>query len=386
MNTTLRVLLISPVGIHGGAEQVLLQLAKYLPQWNVEPSLACLHPGPLLDLAKQQGLPTYVFEKDYRYRHLFTVGQAIRWVTRLVGELKIDVLHSNYTAHLIGGPAAMLTRVPEVWHHHDYPYTRDLLSRAIEQIPTNHVVFTTNRVKSGYPRLCGGPHSVIHPICVEPERLRSYLPREGIRDQFHLPRGPLFVTVARLQRHKGHHHLIQAIPQVLQSYPEAVFALVGKASGPEQEMYRQELSDLAARLRVTESVKFLGYVNEQELIALYREATALVHPATSEGFGLALLEAMAIGTPVIAADADGPKEIIAHEQNGLLVPAADSSALSAAILRLLSTSSLRDTLRREGARFAERVKVENMVQQTVSVYEGLRRARYEQAPMSRTAG
>ena len=74
-----------------------------------------------------------------------------------------------------------------------------------------------------------------------------------------------------------------------------------------QELYASQLKALCARLGVTESVHFLGYVPDDDLIALYGEASVLVHPALSEGFGLALLQAMAAGVPVVAAASDGPR-------------------------------------------------------------------------------
>lgn len=367
----LKVLLVSPVGIHGGAEQVLLQLAKYLPNFGIEPILACLRPGPLAEIAAKQGLETHVFEKNYRYRQLLTVWQAVQWLCGLVRRLDIDIIHSNFTSHLVGGIAARLTGVPEVWHHHDFPHGREPLEHLIERIPCGYALFTTDKVKSGYPRLHSKPHSVIHPFCIEPQRLQSYPAVPDIRKRLGIPDGPLFLTVARLQEHKGHHYLINSIPRVLEFCPQAVFALAGRASGSEQEAYLQQLKEQCARLGIEEQVKFLGYVGEPDLIALYREATALVHPALSEGFGISLLEAMSLSAPVIAASADGPKAIIDCGRTGILVPTADSAALSEAIVRLLQEPDLAATLRREGRRFADQCSVEEMTRKTAEIYKEL---------------
>jgi glycosyltransferase involved in cell wall biosynthesis len=366
----MRVLLVSPVGVLGGAEQVFLGLARHLPRFGVKPIFAVLRPGPLVEEARAQGVSTYAF-REHRFREWLTVAQGVRWLAALARSVSADVLHSNFAAHLYGGPAALMAGVPELWQLYDYPHRRDAVQRLIERFPSQHVIFATNRVKSGFPRLHARSHSVIAPTCVEPERLQGLPSVPGVRTRLGLPEGPLFLTVARIQEHKGHRHLIDAVPKVLQSYPEAIFAIAGRPSGPEQERYQGELRVQAARLGVAERVRFLGYVPELELVALYREASALVHPATSEGFGLILLEAMALGAPVIAASADGPGEIVTPEVNGLLVPTRNAGALAQAMCRLLADPVLAERLSRNGRDFAGRAQIQTMVRQTVEVYEAV---------------
>ena len=363
----LHVLLVSPVGEVGGAEQVLLALAKRLPDYGVQPSLACLRPGPLMEKAAQLGLPVSAFQ-EHRIRELGKVIGGIRWLTKLVRKVQPDMIHSSHAAHLYSGPASRMTGVPELWHIHDYPYKPDLIDRLQWRISCQRVLFTTERVKSGYPQLSAGPHSVVAPTCVDPAVLQTTPIDPDIRRKHGLPEGPLFMTVARLQEHKGHRYLIDAIPEVLKSCPNAIFAIVGKANGREQESYRDSLRALCEKLGIAKSVRLLGYVADPDLYSLYRSATALVHPALSEGFGLTLLEAMAMGLPVIAAAADGPRELITQGQNGWLVPIADSESLSAAIIKLVSDAGTQEALSRGGREFAAVMSVDRMVKQTVDVY------------------
>lgn len=367
---TLRVLLVSPVGQHGGAEQVFLLLAKHLPDLNVEPYLACLRPGPLTDIAARQGLRSFTF-REHRYRQIPTVIQGAKWLARLAKELKVDVLHSNHAGHIYGGLASRFTGIPEIWHLHDYPNERTAIDTIGHRLPIHQMIFTTKRAASGYPGLKRYRTAIIAPAALEPERLRSFPPVPDIRARQNLPDGPLFVTVARLQEYKGHKYLLYAIPEVLKRCPEAVFAIVGEARGAEQEAYLEGLKADCERLGIAERVKFLGYVSEADLIALYREATALVHPALFEGFGLVLVEAMAVGAPVIAAASDGPRGFIVEGENGLLVPIRDGAALAKAIIRVLENPRLADTLRRGGLHFVDSVNVEQMARQTAEVYREL---------------
>ncbi len=305
--------------------------------------------------------------QEHRMRQVSTVLQGIKWLSQIVRKTQVDILHSNHTAHLYSGPISRMTKIPELWHIHDYPYHPDALGKLILRLPVQHILFTTERIKSGYPMLKAAS-SIVAPTCVDPSWLRAIPMQEDIRKRYDLSGVPLLVTVTRLQEHKGLHYLIAAIPQILQACPDAKFAIVGKASSTEQIAYRERLLAQCATLGVAKNVSFLGYVPDEDLVALYHEAAALVHPATSEGYGLTLLEAMALGVPVIAAAADGPKEIIRHKMNGWLVPPADALSLAEAVIELLSKPELAKSLSTRGQEYADRMSLDAMVNQTVDVY------------------
>jgi glycosyltransferase involved in cell wall biosynthesis len=368
----LRILLVSPIGEIGGGEKVFLSLIKYLPKWQVEPILACMRPGPLADLARHQGLKVYEF-KDHRYRQIPLLWEGVQWLAEVIRETEVQLAHVNHASHIYSSLATRLTKIPEVWHLHDYPYHWDWVDQLSIRLPTDYVIFTTNKVKSGYPHLHKLPYSVIPPTCIDPLYLRAFTAQSDIRAKYLLPPGPLFLTVTRLQEHKGHRYLLDAIPTVLQFYPNAIFAIVGKPSGDEQEEYMQSLLAQSKKLGIHKQVKFLGYIGDEDLISLYSEALALIHPAISEGFGLVLLEAMILGTPIIAAAADGPGELIIDGQTGLLVPVADGNSLAKAIMRLLNAPDLAKTLSLQGMIAAQNFSVEKMVEMTVDVYQSLRR-------------
>lgn len=366
----LSVLFVSPVGEVGGAEKVFLSLTQRLPQWQVEPIFACMRPGPLADLVRQQGLKVYEF-KNHRYRQIPLIWEGTQWLAKVIKDTKAELVHSNHAAHAYSSLATRFTHIPEVWHLHDYPYKWDWVDRLLIRLPTDHVIFGTNKVMSGYPSLSVRSRSVIHPSCIDPDYLRAFVPQVGIRSKYNLPPGPLFLTVTRLQEHKGHPYLIDAIPTVLKSYPDAIFVVVGKPHDNEQEKYLQALLAQSKQLNVQENVKFLGYVGEEDLVSLYREASALVHPAITEGFGLVLIEAILLGTPVIVAAADGPTEFIKNNETGLLVPTRDSESLAKAIIRLLKEPDLAKTLSKKGLATAEQFSLEKMVEATVGVYRNL---------------
>jgi glycosyltransferase involved in cell wall biosynthesis len=139
----------------------------------------------------------------------------------------------------------------------------------------------------------------------------------------------------------------------------------------EQERYLESLKQQVAEANLESRFRFLGFVDDADLAALRREATALVHPAVSEGYGLILIEAMAVGTPVIAAAADGPAEIIQDGRNGLLVPTADPQALANAMLRMIEEPQLCAALSAAAVKDVEGQSVVAMRDATIRIYRTL---------------
>lgn len=364
----IRVLLVGPVGEVGGAEQVFLSLARRMPEFGVEPILACMRPGPLVATAAAQGVPTYSF-RDHRYRHLLSVRAGISWLAQVAGDHRVDLIHATHTAHLYSGPASRRVRVPEIWHLHDYPYTMDWIERIALTIRTDYTIFTTDKVSSGFPKLRRGPHSVIPPNIVEPEKWsRSRIHGDDLRKRYRLEGGPIVMNVARMQPHKGHPDLLRAVPGILKRCPDTIIAIVGKAGSPQQEIYRQSLVGLSEELGVADHVRFLGFVPDDDLAALYREATVLAHPSRSEGYGLTLLEAMAAGLPVVATEADGPASIVKDGQTGLLVPIGEPDELASALLSVLEEPALRRRLSDKAEEYVLSVNCRTTVERTVEVY------------------
>lgn len=151
------------------------------------------------------------------------------------------------------------------------------------------------------------------------------------------------LCMGRLVPVKGQTFLLQAWRSVLKGEPRALLLLAGE--GPDEG----PLCAQAAALGLIGSVRFLGF--RQDIPSLLTCAEVLVLPSLNEGFGMVLLEAMAMGKPVVASAVGGVPEVVLDGRTGLLVPPADPVALAAAILRLLGDP---DTARRLGEAGRER--------------------------------
>lgn len=149
------------------------------------------------------------------------------------------------------------------------------------------------------------------------------------------PLVPTVLTAARLVKEKGVQVLLDAMPLVLKSIPNARLLIAGEGS------YRSTLEQLAASLGVQDKVSFLGWLNSEELGTLYRETSLFSMPSLcEEGMGMVFVEAGLVGRPVVGSDRGGIRDIIYHGQNGLLVPPGDSVALAEAIITILKDREL----------------------------------------------
>jgi glycosyltransferase involved in cell wall biosynthesis len=173
---------------------------------------------------------------------------------------------------------------------------------------------------------------------------------------------PLVVSVGRLVKQKGHSHLLRAWPAIARAMPHARLLVVGE--GP----WRARLAAEAKALGVSDHVVFAGW--RFDVPAILAAADLYVQPSLWEGFGLAILEAMAAGTCVVASRVSTIPEVVLDDQTGSLVPPGDCAGLAEAILRLLADPKRRYQMGEAGRRrVMEAFSAERMARATEAVYE-----------------
>src|SRR5262249_37075968 len=116
------------------------------------------------------------------------------------------------------------------------------------------------------------------------------------------------------------------------------------------------LKALAKRLRISEKVRFRGWLRPEEVRNVMRQATILVHPSPELGDGVpnVIKEAMALGTPVVASDVAGIPELLDNGRNGILVPPKDVKAMASSIEMLMSNENLRRKYASAAREYAEK--------------------------------
>lgn len=201
--------------------------------------------------------------------------------------------------------------------------------------------YTADLIHEHHPR---GPVDLVLPGFDQ----RAVLPAPASR--------PTLLTVARLaDRYKGHDVVLQALPAVLERFPDAQWVIAG--DGP----LRGDLEARAASLGVSDSVRFLGYVDDAQRAELLSRAWVFVMPsrlpprgAGGEGFGIVYLEAAEAGVPVVAGNVAGALDAVDDGRSGLLVDPERPEAVAGALLRLLSDPRERRTMAAHGPEWAAR--------------------------------
>lgn len=173
-----------------------------------------------------------------------------------------------------------------------------------------------------------------------------------------------FLCVGQIEPRKRQQDAIRALSEIAGQCPSARLAIAGNVF---DSAYLESLKRLASQLGIADRVEFLGPRND--VLQLMAQASGLIHCAESEAFGWVIVEAMSVGTPVIAAASEGPREIIESGASGLLVPPGDVTGFAAAMKALITDPALAAKLSAQGRQVvARRFSVSAMVDQTRSVY------------------
>ncbi len=175
----------------------------------------------------------------------------------------------------------------------------------------------------------------------------------SLRQRHGLGSRPTIVCVGRLVHRKGQDRLIEALPKVLESIPDAALVLVGE--GP----YRKHLDGLVNKYDLSGNVFFIGRINFAELPNYIGMGDVFAMPSRSrlfglevEGLGIVYLEASSCGLPVIGGSSGGAPDAVLDGETGYVVDGNDLTAISTQIVRLLSDAKLRKEMGERGRKWA----------------------------------
>jgi glycosyltransferase involved in cell wall biosynthesis len=355
---TLRVLVVMPLGVAlGGGEEMLRQLMREGRGQGIEWIVVFLRTGPLVEEIGALGVETHVIDAG-RFRQLLTRMSAIRRIVRLAQMRGVDIVFGWMVAgQATAGPAAMLAGLPNAWYQVGTPGP-DWLDRFATLWPARGVLALSRagveRQSAIWPKK---RVRLVHPgasfAAVDAARV---LEKTALRTRLGLdPRATIVGTVGRLQRWKGMHVFLEAFALLLKERPDLRGVIVGGAHETEPR-YGDELRALAERLGVAKSVTFAGF--QPNATEWMQSMDVFVHAADREPFGIVVVEAMALGKPVVAGAEGGPAEIITSGVDGLLAPYGDAGAVAAAVGRVIDDPSFAERLaaaaRKRAADFTDR--------------------------------
>lgn len=174
--------------------------------------------------------------------------------------------------------------------------------------------------------------------------------------------------IGRLTPIKGHIYFLKAISRIIRLIPKVKVLIVGDPS-PGKQGYKSQLQLLIRQLGISNYVEFLG--RRSDIPDLLANVDVVILPSiVPEAFGRVIIEAQAVGVPVIASNIGGISEVIDDRETGLLVPAKDVDALSEAILELKQNRQLVMNIVRKARQKIEKVySLKQMAERTIEVYE-----------------
>jgi glycosyltransferase involved in cell wall biosynthesis len=353
----------------GGGELALRLLIRHLDKTRIQHRLLLFEDGPIAESLRQDTevhiLPLSDEIRDARkdalgsggsssLGKLKTLSMFILRLSRMIGSLDVDIVHTNsLKADILGGIAGRLARKRVIWHLRDRiaddylpPKTVRVFRRLARWIPhaivaNSNATLETLRLSNDYRQKSKAATVVYDGFDF------AELPVGEV-----VPQGSLVVgLVGRISPWKGQDVFLQAIHQIHGEFPEARFQIIGSALFGE-DAYESRLHALSTELGLDRCVEFCGFVRDvQKHIA---KLDLLVHASTiPEPFGQVIIEGMAAGKPVISSRGGGAMEIVVDGVSGVLVPMNDSKALAGAMRELLGNAALRARL---GAGGRERVQ------------------------------
>lgn len=366
----LRVLYVSPHADLGGAERVTLDLIGLHDRNAVEPSICFLRDGPLVAQCREQGIPTYLVAAPTLSRY-FAARRAMHALADLVVASGADLVHSAMAwGHIFGGRAAARAGKPAVWFQHVGASWSSRLEAWASLVKSSAIIANSEFTAAGQRRVNPRrvPIEVIHPgtrIPTEPLDLRRAQARAALdlgEDEF------VVGIAARLQPWKGQNVVIRAAASLLHARPHARLLVIGDALFGLDQEYAASLPALARDLGISDRVTLTGH--RTDLPEVLAGLDVAVHASTTpEPFGLGLIEAMAQGVALIAADAGAAREIVRPGVDGILTPPGDHESLATAMLTLCDDAALRERMAAAAARSArERFDARGMTRRVEALY------------------
>lgn len=357
----------------GGAQEAVCQLVKYRQTQRFQPEVVSLHGfGHYYEVLRSWGVPVRTLVPQGFARA--AIPFIFLRLFRLLARNRYDIVHTHLIgANVLATPLAALYRVPvRVTHDQTHDDVRDysVIHRWLDMLANrlnHHVIAVSSSIRAFLHCKEKLPDDKISVIYNSVDLMRfsgSNNPkaREGERHRWDLPADGLIVGgVGRLHYQKNFPLFLEVAAEVCARFPQALFVIAGE--GPE----RAALEDMTRKLGIASRVRFLGFV--RDMPELYQSLDLLLLTSHFEGTPLTVLEAMAMGVPVVASQVDGVAEVLENGRDAVLIPPGRRDLFVAEICRVLRDRSLRQRLAQAGQKKVRQgFSAEAMVRRVEALY------------------
>lgn len=330
-----------------------------------------LDDGPMVEEFRALGVETHVIRSG-RLRELLRFRSTVRQIAALIQNRGASGVVSWLSkAHLYGGLAALKAGVPAVWYQLAFPADVHWMDRLATLVPAAGILTCS---KAGAELQEGlWPHracTVVYPgVDLTKFDRKPESEKRALRHTFGLPSNvPIVGIVGRLQRWKGMHVFIDAVARLRDTHPDLHGVIVGGEHEYEPE-YPSQLRRQIKHLGLEDHILMAGFQTNPE--AWMSTFDVFVHASDREPFGLVVIEAMALGLPVVASNTAGPTEIITEPENGLLAPYGRDDFLAQQIDRYLSDPDFSNRIGRAAYARARSFEASRFAKALASTVRGL---------------
>jgi glycosyltransferase involved in cell wall biosynthesis len=322
----------------GGAQNSLALLLKALPS-QVEPRAVVFDDGTFAERIRSMGIPTDVVRigssvasstrERPRVDALAEVASGAYRIAKLLRAHRIEVVHSNTVkSHVVGASGAKLAGIPAVAH------LRDILS-GVGRLTVRSALRAFTEERIAISKAVSAAFDLRKTtVIANPLDLSEYhrvLDRAEARRLLHLPDDgtPIVAIVGRINRWKGQDRFLRAVALANRTRP--IYALIVGAPRFRDADFLPELQALVRALGLEARVRFLDWVDDMRLV--YSAIDLHVNASEREPFGRTTIESAAMGVPTVCFDDSGVSEWMIDGDSGIVVRAADESALASGIVR-----------------------------------------------------
>jgi len=375
----------------GGAENLLLVLARNIDRSRFDLSFCCLSAGGgIADRLREEGFKVVCLE-NYRMRHFY---KKIIDIIRLIKSENVDIVQTHLIeANLWGRIGALLSRVPVVcktehavlsgsWvngalRNKTYSITDKILDRFSDRII--YVSESQRKIinRDGYNPF---KHVVVY-NAFDKEHFTLDMSRKDIRSLHGFSDKDIVIgAVGRLVFHKGYDWLFDAVKEVKKKHSGVKMLVVGR--GPE-EVRLKELACAAG-------VDTLFLSDRDDVPELMKAMDIYVQPSLREAFGITIAEAMYSGLPVVATNVGGIPEIVIDGETGILIPPIDAGAIAKALIYLIENPHIAKKMGKKGkevvlSRFTGEVYAKKLEELYISLLTEKGMPYYKKKMMSKAA-
>ena len=346
-----------------GGEQQTLYLLRGLKERSIDSHLVCQPNSPIAKRALAGGFNVYPI--GMRSEIDLAAGFRLR---KIVKKINCDIIHSHTShAHSLAFLASIGSGIKRlVTRRVDFSiYRRSFLRlNGIKyRFMADYYVAISHKIKEVLVNdgLSEQRISVVH-SGIDPQRFEQTA-GEYLLSEFNIADDErVVINVAHLAGHKGQKYLVRAIPHVLAKLPNTKFFIIGQGE------LMGELKTLASSLGLERQLIFTGF--RHDVGAFYQISDLCVMSSVEEGLGTAVLDAMALGKPVVATNAGGLPEIVQDGITGRLVAPADPLTLAEGIIELLTCTELATKMAKQARALVQQCfSIQTMVRRNLEVYD-----------------